>query len=71
MAQVAVQCPECGRLFVVNGRGACTCGAYLIHHIGRGKGKVIDRTLARPIWDVSGPEPVRIYPSERYKRMDQ
>lgn len=29
---VAVECPECGRGFAVNGRGQCRCGAYLVHH---------------------------------------
>jgi hypothetical protein len=35
MTHVAVQCPECGRFFVVNGRGVCRCGAYLVHHAGK------------------------------------
>lgn len=26
----AVDCPECGRGFVVNRRGKCRCGAYLV-----------------------------------------
>jgi hypothetical protein len=33
MTPVTVACPECGRWFVVNGRGRCTCGAYLVHHM--------------------------------------
>lgn len=41
MAHVTVDCPECRRCFVVNGRGRCRCGAYLIDHIGRGKAKYI------------------------------
>ncbi len=29
-SRVAVQCPECRRGFVVNRRGRCRCGAYLV-----------------------------------------
>lgn len=32
-----VRCPECQRLLSINGRGECYCGAYLIHHVARGR----------------------------------
>jgi hypothetical protein len=35
MSQTAVRCPECDRGFVINGRGRCRCGAYLVHHTPR------------------------------------
>lgn len=35
-SRVAVQCPECRRGLVVNRRGRCRCGAYLV---GRPAGK--------------------------------
>jgi len=31
MILVTVVCPDCRRAFVVNGRGRCKCGAYLVH----------------------------------------
>lgn len=34
---VAVRCPQCLRGFPLQGRGECVCGAYLIHHVGRGR----------------------------------
>jgi len=35
MAHTTVKCPECLHQFVVNGRGYCRCGCYLIHHTGK------------------------------------
>jgi len=32
MTHVVVTCPECNYSKVINGRGRCRCGAYLIHH---------------------------------------
>ncbi len=61
MTHVAVVCPDCQRWFVVNGRGRCRCGSYLIHHIG--KAKVIDPTDPRPVWDVHDHDhPKQIHP---------
>ena len=30
--KVALKCPECGYRKVYDGRGACRCGVYLVHH---------------------------------------
>jgi hypothetical protein len=35
MTHVVVDCPECGRHFVVNGRGKCRCGVYLLDHMAK------------------------------------
>lgn len=29
---VTIKCPDCGYHKVVNGRGRCRCGTYLINH---------------------------------------
>lgn len=62
MTHVAVVCPDCRRGFVVNGRGRCRCGSYLIHHIGRGKSKLIDPDDPRPTWDMRSDPPKQIHP---------
>lgn len=38
---IGVQCPVCGRSFVVNSRGRCKCVAYLIRHLRMGQRIVV------------------------------
>lgn len=34
MARIRVTCPNCGSRPIVDDRGNCTCGVYLIHNVG-------------------------------------
>lgn len=53
MRLVGVECPECGSGTVLNGRGLCRCGAYLVHHwAGQQRGRLL--VMSRPrtwLWE--------------------
>lgn len=52
MSTVSLKCPECQRKTVVNGNGACACGAVLVHHY-HGKRKIL-KNAARTWFLVDG-----------------
>lgn len=54
MTHVTIECPECHRGCVYNGRGRCLCGAYLIDHWdGANKGSrltIPDAQQGKPVY---------------------
>lgn len=57
MTHVAVKCPDCGHAKVINGRGTCRCGAYLVHHwngMSRGKSMILRN---RRVWIFQAEQP--------------
>ncbi len=56
MTQIAVNCPDCSRLFVVNGRGRCACGAYLIHHWAGQRAHPLHLSMDGPVYWLRGIE---------------